>query len=381
MIGFKERIIYNKPLRPSSNLQTTSDVITHDFNTQMKLMHEKQLDTMAEEMLKLEKQSHEYNTILNDEVSTMWKNHQNSIEGKIIEEKLSDLITERSNNIIDQWRQRYIFRRNYYLLCPFGDWDAMDEEEKNEMVMNRNDVSTENIGFQPHIFMDTTNTNLFNREQLKLLNRGPTYVPPCQMRTTSSSIDSILQKQYAPFKHQLAALFNKYKLIVNLQLTIQKHIYQQFKVHFSEPIPEYLQKRAIYEKKLVGTITRTLTKNNLILRRTADNMNTFYLGYRLDFEYKINSYLNDTNNYELYYTVNEDNDRKDLLIRVKVSTAGINDSIWALKRRKDIDDELHKRLLTNVDQVKLSYLYFLPDISNVSQKSIKLNLNIISFSF
>ena len=65
------------------------------------------------------------------------------------------------------------------------------QQEKNKTPTTYSDhLLNRNIGFQPHMFIDAT-THLFNREQLKLLDRGPTYVPPCQMRMSSPSIDNM----------------------------------------------------------------------------------------------------------------------------------------------------------------------------------------------
>ena len=50
---------------------------------------------------------------------------------------------------------------------------------------------------------------------------------------------------------------------------------------------------------------------------------------------------------------------------MKKVTDFINNSLKMLRRRNDIDEKLFKRLLTNLDHVQLSHLYFLPDISKV----------------
>ncbi|CAF4757684.1 unnamed protein product, partial [Rotaria magnacalcarata] len=76
-------------------------------------------------------------------------------------------------------------------------------------------------------------------KQLKLLNRGPTYVPPCQLSISSlnQSIDDIIKKQYASLKHQLNAIFSKYHINIALSMEIQQKINSQFTNLFSTPIP------------------------------------------------------------------------------------------------------------------------------------------------
>ena len=88
-----------------------------------------------------------------------------------------------------------------------------------------------NIGFHPRTIIDTE--HCLTEQQLQLLNRGPTYVPPCQMHVSSassspSSLDEIVKKQYAPLKHQLASLFSKYSVNVALQFTIKNQVYERF---------------------------------------------------------------------------------------------------------------------------------------------------------
>ncbi|CAF4631296.1 unnamed protein product, partial [Rotaria socialis] len=68
----------------------------------------------------------------------------------------------------------------------------------------------ERIGFSSSLIIDTSHQLI--PEQLKLLSRGPTYVPPCQLSISSlnQSTDDIIKKQYASLKHQLNNVFSKY---------------------------------------------------------------------------------------------------------------------------------------------------------------------------
>ena len=142
------------------------------------------------------------------------------------------------------------------------------------------------------MIIDTT-THSFNNKQIQLLNRGPTYVPPCQIYISSSyqSMNDIIKKQYASLKHQLAGIFSKYHINIALSLELEEQIHKQFTDLFSMSIPTHIRQRALYEKKLIQSIQQSLKINNLILRRTADNMNTFYLGNVEDFQAKANDYL------------------------------------------------------------------------------------------
>ncbi|CAF4975871.1 unnamed protein product, partial [Rotaria sp. Silwood1] len=84
----------------------------------------------------------------------------------------------------------------------------------------------------------TTNQHGLNDKQLQLLNRGPTYIPLCQIKA--------------------------------LRTEIQTKIEDQFRYLFSNSTPSDLQQqRALYEKNLIQTIRSSLKKNNLILRRLS----------------------------------------------------------------------------------------------------------------
>ena len=74
-------------------------------------------------------------------------------------------------------------------------------------------------------------------------------------------------------------------------MEIQKKVYDEFKHLFSISIPSNLRERALYEKKLIQSIRCSLQNNNLLVRRTADNRNTFYIDDRHEFRMKGEHYL------------------------------------------------------------------------------------------
>lgn len=72
---------------------------------------------------------------------------------------------------------------------------------------------------------------------------------------------------------------------------------------FSIPLPTTMQQRACHEQNIVHGIRKQLKQHELILRRTANQRNVFYLGNRKDFEREANEYLTETdhlNNKELH---------------------------------------------------------------------------------
>jgi hypothetical protein len=127
--------------------------------------------------------------------------------------------------------------------------------------------------------------------------------------------------------------------------------------------------RAIYERKIVQSIRRSLNENNLILRRTADNQNTFYLGNAQDFEAKANDYLAKTDAFEVLITIDEHNPNEwhnDLNKIIK----SMNFILKIMHIKNALHDDLFNRLHIDATNIELPYLYFLPDVSKVRNKSL-----------
>ena len=120
-----------------------------------------------------------------------------------------------------------------------------------------------------------------------------------------ASINDVIKRQYAPLRHQLTNLFSKYKINIALSMEIQKKVYDEFKHRFAISIPSNLRERALYEKKLIQSIRSSLQKNNLLLRRTADNRNTFYIGDRHEFRTKGEHYLDRSFVYKILIAKND----------------------------------------------------------------------------
>lgn len=334
IIELKQRMIYNRPIHLSAPLHLQFDLYTNH-------------------LLKLEKEYYENQKLYNKELQIMWSNHRNLVRDKDMPTELSDLIGTRSCSINQLWQERFEFRFKYYLLYPYGEWESQQQQQQ--------------MSFQPYLYSDVpTVKDLFNEEQLKLLGRGPTYVTPYQTHLLSStSQDDIVRKLYAPLKHQLISLFAKHKMQVFAQYTIETEFSNQFKECFLKSLPINLQQRAMYENQVLQSIHQIVNDHNLILRRTADNLNTFYVGDRSEFEAKAEQYFEDaTDRFELVHISTHENHRRDHFQQLRKVVDYINNSLKIMKRRKDIDEETYNRIHVKLDLVKVSYLYFLPDISS-----------------
>src|ERR1700722_3283816 len=150
-----------------------------------------------------------------------------------------------------------------------------DGQDVNRRSLNHNNRY---IHFSPTIIFDTTATDYqLTLEELKFLNRGSTYVPPCQMSISStSSPDDTLYRKFTPLRRRFIHLFSEYHVHLAGWMTFETKITKHFNDLFSTSIPTSIRERALYERQLIHSIRSQLKKNNLIVRRTADQNNIYY---------------------------------------------------------------------------------------------------------
>jgi hypothetical protein len=346
-------------------MSTSSDTIaTTDNNIQQQLLYKqekliqrKKIDLMAIHITRAEVKFYQCQKIFNHQLSKMKQNHRNLVKNQGMTTTLTNLIEKRFINITNKLLDTYNYRTIYYIQNSYDNLD--------DVKQNTNEQNMKTTRFSSRMIIDATHQ--LTDKQIQLLNRGPTYVPPCQMHISSScqSIDDIVKKQYAPLKHQLACIFSKYRVNIALSMEIEEQINVQFNDLFSIPIPSSIRKRALYEMELVRSIQHSLKNSNLILRRTADNQNTFYLGNVHDFEAKADDYLAKTDTYKLLITIYDESNEQPMHDEFKEMIESINFALETLEKRNAVDKDLFDRLHVNASKVELPYLYFLPDISKV----------------
>ncbi|CAF2243612.1 unnamed protein product, partial [Rotaria magnacalcarata] len=314
------------------------------LNKHEKFIQQKKLDFMAIKIIGAEMKFYQCLQAFDHELAAMWKNHRELVKNKGMPTTLTNLIEKRLIGITDRWGDVYNYSLKFYKM--------------------------KRIGFSSSLIID--GIHQFSDKELQLLNRGPTYVPPCQISISSSdqSIDDVVKKKYAPLKHQLSYLFSKYHINIALSMEIEQKISDQFTDLFSVPIPSNLQQRALYEKHLLQSIRYSLNANNLILRRTADNMNTFYLGNLQEFETKAYDYLSKSDAYKVLLNKDKGNSGQQWQGQLKEMVESMNLLLESLKNHKAINIDLFNRLLVDASKVKLPCLYFLPDISKENEISL-----------
>ena len=289
------------------------------------------------------------------------------------DERLTPIMIE-----IMQRRFKFIterIQRLYKLKVDFFHQSFNGHFEEN--TNHQTDIHTQPIGCSPSLIIDTDHH--LSIEQVLFLSRGPTYVPSCQMHVLPSlPQDQIYSKQMGILQKQLSNFFSKYPIGIDRKPNFEKDLKTLFKENFSSHLPTFIQQRALYERKLVQSIYLQLKKDQLILRRTADHNNVFYLGHANDFEQKSNDYMNNNaTSYELIGRIDENNSEQTQLNEIIKS---INQILNNMHASKQINEEHLNKMKAKTSNVRLPYLYFLPEVQQVG-RLITLKCLFLTFVF
>ena len=249
-------------------------------------------------------------------------------------------------------------------------------QKKIQSITNQRIISIikkqeESVSFSPTVIIQTASSHQFTQQQFKLLNRGPSFIPQCQL--LASSIGSTvlfrdkIEKQYKTLQHNLNILLAKYNINTTRSMFIIKTIKDLYMKTFHIEIPQQIQERAIYEKQLLQTIHKDLQVNELIIRRTANPNNQFYVTDRKQFETLANNYLSNADQFELVLVTSS----QSFSIHFKQMIKSINMEIERILSNKKLYKELLDKLILNEHKVQIPYLYFLPDINQSNTMTLK----------
>jgi hypothetical protein len=361
-----------------------------DIDQQQQQQQQEQLtDSMIAAIIGAEDTIREYRQLFDEASLQLYvmydKQKQQDIE-------LTQLIYRRLKIIDKKLHSTYTFRINSFLRNDYYHDDDNGSGGGNDGDSEDRIDDQLKFSFLPSLIIDKSlhqqQQQQLTTEQLKLLNRGPTYVSPCQMYVASSfvSMNEILDKQFTLLKHHLNILSVKFHINLSQSMFIQKEIKELFMNLFSKPLPSPLYQRALYEKQLIESIRQHLKMNHLILRRTANQQNLFYLGPMKDFQDKANEYMSSKANdiFEVNEVIDPTNLQsiQEYLVKLVKSMNCQFESIFTNKTKHR--DFLNKLFITDMTQIQLPYLYFLPDVSASSSKVRKIMLvdvHIESFFF
>lgn len=224
----------------------------------------------------------------------------------------------------------------------------------------------------PSLIQDTTE-HCLSIKQLDFLNRGPSYVSPGQLHLlteSSISMNDLLTKQYRPLRQGLTRLFTRYPADLSRRINFEQQIVKLFNECFGQNLPIEIQQRSIMERQLLQSIQYELKKQNLILRRTADDKNTYYLGVFDEFQNKTKEYVEKSSCYLC----------KDKITEIFTEDAHFIEILQLIDTQLN---RLYERRFIKKDQLllfltedkkanlKLPRLYFLPDTNNDIEMSVQ----------
>ena len=180
---------------------------------------------------------------------------------------------------------------------------------------------------------------------------------------SSLSSDQICAKKMSLLQEQLDNFLNNYSISNKRKTLFQNEFQQHFQNSFQVVLPTAIQQRAEYERALIRSIRRQLNKDQLILRRMADQSNLFYLGDARDFEERSNHYFENATTYELVDALDP---HQPLVIQLDKMIESIDAILSDMRQNGQLDEEQLKKLQLKTSNIELPSLYFLPYLQQVS---------------
>lgn len=368
----KQRVTYNRPpdyfscfeISLPSSFHTINDAhVRSRLNERYRRMIQQSKANMLALLITIaEIQMHQAQKEFDRQMNELWHEYRSTEIDQHKSEVLITLIDQRLSN-------NYHAENAMYLQISSEFFRASSDGYQHEHVSRRSI-----IGFSSNLIINTSQS--LPRRQLVTLGCGPAYVLPCQMRTQpSASLDNTLSKQFAPLHQQLNKLFSKAGVHLGRSMNFQSQVQTLFNSIFSTPLTRSTQQQASKEREVVRSIRQQLEKDELILRRTADGNNVFYLDRVDDFEQKAVRFILKTKAFKIIEIVDQaryDPKERQCVINV---LDGINGTLESMMQKKRINSEQMSKMQTKKPCNEIPYLYFLPEISKVNIALLSLTAN------
>ena len=234
LIYHRLQLLYDQPPRSYDKLEFP---LLSSIDQYEKLLQRTKTQLMALRLLCLQTNIYQYETKLK-----LQKNE--IIVGKQMNDTLFHLIDQRNELIHQQLKLKLDFHTNHNLRSLF----QYDNDNRIGFINN--------LEIDSNIMQKKINKH-FNKEQLKLLHRGPSYVPPCQLQL--KSLNQFLDKQYQPLQQQLLVdLVKKYpndkKLFQNIEQKTKEEFYKLFTLSDHNLSTSLILQRAYHEQQIINTI-------------------------------------------------------------------------------------------------------------------------------
>lgn len=236
-------------------------------------------------------------------------------------------------------------------------------------MSNSHDPKT--ISFRPFYVTDLVEEQLpFTLEQQCFLRRGPTYVPPFRLYSRLGSglfsMKDLIHRQSSMIKRQLTKIFVKYQVNIAASMDFTQKVQKLFNDQFQLKLSNDLCRRALHEQDVVRSIHRVCHKQQLVIKRMGNRRNLFYIGSRKQFDAHVDREFQANPLFEHLITLSEEHFKMELKIELIEMIYSMNESIRMLENKKALSRSMADRLQLNVNQVRLPYIYYLPETNDVS---------------
>lgn len=175
-------------------------------------------------------------------------------------------------------------------------------------------------------------------------------------------MNELMKKQLQPLRQDLTRLFSKYPVNLSRRMNFEQQLTDLFHQSFNQPIPSSLHDRFIHEKHILQSIYNQIKTNQLLLRRTANDQNTYYIGQLNEFEEKSKDFLKQSSCYmfvgQINETMTEQNHIKDIVLFID------NQLKLAFEQKLISKDHLTQLCTSKRTNLKLPHLYFLPETND-----------------
>lgn len=333
LVELKQRLFYGKPLPSMEKCDYTQRSIQQD-----------QLDKMILYLIRTEEQYYQSTYDFDCEWS--------KITDRTMSSTMINILERRFSNTSDRLSRLCDYRIEYSIKNSFVDDDLHD----NESIR---------LCFTPSLMVDTKKKDCLDRIHYYLLNRGPSYVLPYQSYArldVDLSIEDLLKRQFSSFKNRLAHIYSKYQINIALSMDFTRQIQQHLKDRFSLTLPNDLCRRARFERTTMTSIRKQLHKQQLVLKRFGNQQNLFYLTDREQYDLATTKAFESLTFYEHILTITNDEAKIELEVDIVEMVHSINQMINTLEHKKCINRDLARRLQLEKSQIRLAYIYFLPNI-------------------
>ncbi|CAM4973025.1 unnamed protein product [Rotaria socialis] len=194
-----------------------------------------------------------------------------------------------------------------------------------------------------------------NLNELSMLKNGRKYIIPCQSYFNRQSRNDSAKKEYERISNIAKECIGKHQMSITDERAKQAfgELEQMIQELYTKPLSRKLYRRAQREYRIVKRLQKLIrTQSDIIIRR-VDKGEGFYLGRKTTMDFKTEEYMNKTEAYQVVTT-----DQCPLMDILR----SVENLLNYLVKHKAITLDRRKKLLPDVNKLKLAYLYTLPKI-------------------